>query len=168
MKLIGIGGISRSGKTILANKLKQQLERKGLHVTVLHQDSYTQPLDTIPKVGDQVDWECPESLDFEGFYDAILQSKEYDVVIVEGFLLYLDPRITQLISVKINLEITKKEFFARKKQDNRWGKIPIWYFEHIWNSFQKNSKNMNLQNCIFLHSSPSLDYTSVLEAIDFD
>ena len=47
--IIGIGGVSRSGKTSLAILIKNILEKKGESVIILSQDNYVFPDSKIPK-----------------------------------------------------------------------------------------------------------------------
>ena len=63
--VIGIGGVSRAGKTALAKRLAKHFRKEGLSTDILHQDEFVYPDEEIPKVRDKVDWEHPGSIDFE-------------------------------------------------------------------------------------------------------
>ena len=46
--IIGIGGVSRAGKSTLAEKLKVHLEKAGKSVDIFCQDEYVKPKISIP------------------------------------------------------------------------------------------------------------------------
>ncbi len=131
--VIGIGGISNAGKSGFARRLKSILSPK--KVTILCQDDYVFPKSQIPKIKDHVDWETPESINFQWLHEVLLMSIECnDVVILEGiFAFYFQPS-ANLFDYNILLTISRDEFIQRKNQDLRWGKEPSWYIEHIYNS----------------------------------
>lgn len=131
--VIGIGGISTAGKSKLANKLKEYYSDK--KVIVLCQDNYAMPTSQIPKINGHTNWEIPESLDFNRFYNLILEEKKSnDIVIAEGLFVFYEERLLKLFDKKIFITIGKETFLERKTIDLRWGKEPDWYMEHIWNS----------------------------------
>jgi nicotinamide/nicotinate riboside kinase len=135
--IIGIGGVSRSGKTTLALRKKAELEalHPGTKAHVIHQDDYVQPVERIPMIRDRTDWECPESMDFERLYAAITDARSrYDWVIAEGILIFYDPKVNALFDERITLHIDRDTFMARRAQETRWGPEPEWYLEHVWNS----------------------------------
>lgn len=132
--IIGIGGVSNSGKSSLAKKLKENL--KGFRVEIIGQDDYVFSETEIPKVKGHIDWEVPASINFPAFKKALLQkSKTADIVIAEGLMVFYDEELTKSFDLSIFLEMSKKEFVERKKKDLRWGREPDWYIGHIWNSF---------------------------------
>jgi uridine kinase len=55
--------------------------------------------------GTQVqNWDCPEAMDMEAFYLELQRLKQScQRVILDGFLIYVDPRILALIDIKITL-----------------------------------------------------------------
>ena len=135
--VIGIGGVSRAGKTTLAHAIA---ERFGHEAKILHQDDFIPPEEEIPQIQYQgvtkTDWECPASLDFAAFEQAILAAKaEHSVVLAEGLLVFWDPHIWRHFDYAIMLSVPKSVFWARKKLDMRWGEEPDWYIEHIWQSY---------------------------------
>ncbi len=137
-KIIGIGGISRSGKSLLAWQLSLILTESGKRVKILDQDDFVFPESQIPIISEHIDWECPESIDFVKFEKAILLSKESaDVTIVEGLMVFWNPAVFRLFDHRIFIELPKEEFVERKQKDLRWGKEPDWYIQHIWDGFLK-------------------------------
>ena len=136
--LIGIGGPSRSGKSTLANLLLVYYRKMGKKAIVFHQDDFVFPETKIPKIKDRTDWESPQSIDHELLYEVVADFKNrFDVVIVDGFYVYIDPTLNAIFDVRLFLKISKKTFFLRKAKDTRWGYIPKWYYDHIWQAFQK-------------------------------
>ncbi len=136
--ITGIGGISRSGKSFLAQKFKELLEKEGHTVIVLDQDDYVFPEKEIPLIRDHINWEVPESIDWERFRGAAIEAeKMFDHVIVEGLMVFWNPSILALYNKRIFIELSHDEFMHRKQSDLRWGKEPDWYVEHIWDSYIK-------------------------------
>ena len=79
--IIGIGGISNAGKSSLAEQIKSHYPDKS--VKILCQDNFAFPTHDIPKIKEHTNWEIPASIDFDRFYDKILEeSKKHDIVIV--------------------------------------------------------------------------------------
>ncbi len=125
---IGIGGVSRSGKTFLANMLGNSIHDS----IVIHQDTYIPNEADIPKIKTHTDWESPEAIDWISFraaiHSAILQGK---TTIVEGLFAFQNPSIAGLYNKSIFINISKQEFIHRKKKDLRWGKEPDWYIHQF-------------------------------------
>jgi uridine kinase len=135
-KIIGIGGVSCAGKSLLADKLSQRFRESGYRTCVLDQDDYVFPTAEIPLVRDHTDWECPESIDFKGFEEAIKDaSASYDIVIAAGLMVFWEPGIRKTFDYLVFIKITREEFRRRKRKDLRWGREPEWYIDHIWDSY---------------------------------
>ena len=152
--IIGIGGISNSGKSKLAEKIKNHYSDKS--VLVLCQDNFAVPTGKIPKINDHTDWEIPASIDFDRFYEKILEEiSHYDIVIDEGLFVFYEQRLNQLYDKMIYLSISEETFIKRKKKDLRWGKEPEWYIKHIWENhhlyFEKISKRKHMLILIQMH-----------------
>ncbi len=136
--IIGIGGLSRAGKTKLAKRLRKHFREQGRSALILHQDEFVFPENQIPKVRDRVDWEHPGSIDFHRFRQAILDAAlRFDVVIAEGLMAFYDAETKRLYDKCFFVEISKPTFLRRKAADKRWGEEPEWYVEHIWKSYLK-------------------------------
>ncbi|RLD36797.1 MAG: hypothetical protein DRI74_08385 [Bacteroidetes bacterium] len=149
-KVIGIGGVSRAGKTSLAQRISDWLPNQ--KVKILHQDDYVIPKSKMPLVRGQIDWENPDSLDFASFREEILKvQKEYDYIIAEGLMVYWNPEVYQLFDKSIFIEISKETFLNRKTLDFRWENEPDWYIEHIWNNhfvYGRTPENMRDVLCM--------------------
>ncbi|MCP4459816.1 MAG: AAA family ATPase [Cytophagales bacterium] len=134
--LIGIGGVSRSGKSVLAEKIKSHFDRK--KVLILSQDDFVNEEKNIPKVRDRTDWEHPDSIDIEGLLQTIDENKNsIDLLIVEGLLAFHFPKLDQRYDLRISVNISKKTFLSRRKKETRWGEEPTWFWEHVWDSYLK-------------------------------
>lgn len=160
--IIGIGGASRSGKTSLAILIKTILENNGQTAIVLGQDDYAFAEESvIPKIKHRVDWERPESIDFEWYKkDILTKQKEYQNVIAEGLFNFYDTDINALFEVKFFTQISKNTFLKRKKADTRWGIEPDWYIEHIWKSYLKYGRTIlddSFANVVVLSGETEFD-----------
>lgn len=143
--IVAIGGVSRAGKTTLARKIRDLFP--GKKVTVLCQDDFVKPVEQIPSVGDRIDWEHPDSIDHSAFRKAMMaESKENELVIVEGLLVFYDQETVKLFDRKILIEIDHETYLRRKKKDMRWGVEPDWYIQHIWDSYIRYGKPKDLSN----------------------
>jgi nicotinamide/nicotinate riboside kinase len=136
--IIGIGGPSRSGKSTLARLLVNHYRDSGKTAIVLYMDDFVFPTEVIPKVRDKVDWECPESINFDLLSEVLdFYKSKFEVVVVDGFLAFYDKNLSNKYDERIFVSVSKETFLTRKEQDLRWGDIPRWFFEHIWESYLK-------------------------------
>jgi nicotinamide/nicotinate riboside kinase len=131
---IGIGGVSRSGKTFLADLLRSSISDS----IVIHQDMYIPDKSEIPRIKNHIDWERPEAIDWISFRSAIdsaiISGK---TTIVEGLFAFQNPSIVEFYNKSIFIDLSKQEFIRRKRTDMRWGKEPEWYISHIWDGYMK-------------------------------
>lgn len=134
--IVGIGGVSRAGKTTLAKQVKKQFEQEGKTVDVFCQDEYVKPKFSIPKVQGFPDWERPSSIKWDTLNREI-QKSQADVKIVEGLFAFYPASLRSTYDLKIFIEIEKETFESRRSSDKRWDKEPEWYMEHIWRSYLK-------------------------------
>lgn len=133
--VIGIGGVSRSGKSFLASSLAERLSPDDC--IILSQDNFVFPEEKIPRIRDHVDWEVPESIDFDRLIRAVQSRSERAAwVIVEGLLAFWDPRLYELFDYRIFITLSKETFMIRKPTDLRWGAEPEWYVRYIWDCYQ--------------------------------
>ena len=136
MLIIGIGGLSRSGKSALAKQLQAYYIDLGKTVCLIHQDEFVRHVNTIPKINHRTDWEHPDSMDFEQQYKTVIENKNrFDIILLEGILVFYNEDLNSLFDCRILCEIDKANFIRRKRKDTRWGIEPDWYIEHIWESY---------------------------------
>ena len=164
--VIGIGGISNSGKSLLANKIAQHFSEQS--VKVLCQDDFAIPTPDIPKIKNHADWEIPDSINFDRFYNEILKvRKAFEIVIDEGLFVFYEERLNRLYDKMIYLSISKETFLERKRLDLRWGKEPEWYIEHIWNNHHKYFEKVSKRKEAFqLSGENPVDYQAVFDYLD--
>lgn len=133
---IGIGGLSRAGKTSLAYFIQSQLLPH--RSIIIHQDNYPNPERQIPRINELIDWEHPQSLnELEMLKDIHNAALVHSYIIIEGIFAFAYPQITKLYHCGFEVQIDKECFLERKNDDHRWGIEPHWYKNHIWDSHFK-------------------------------
>lgn len=136
--IIGIGGVSRAGKTTLSEKLKKRL--KGNSIKLFNQDDYVKKTG-LPIIKNHIDWEHPDSIDWKRLKKEVRAARATTAfVIVEGLFAFYDRDLARTYDHSVFVQIDKEVFFSRKSRDLRWGKEPAWFIRHIWNSYQKYGK----------------------------
>ena len=160
--IIGIGGMSRSGKTTLAHQIAT-VYTKGT-VAVLSLDDYAIPEKDIPKIRDMVDWEHPESIDFDRIYlDVYDANNQFDLVIAEGFLIYLHEPLRNLFDKKLCLTFSKKMFEQRRKEQYT---EPQWYLDHIWESYYRYQRRYEEECDLVLDGALPIDLEQILNIVN--
>ena len=135
--VIGVAGGSGSGKSTFTNRIKDYF---GDDVVVLYHDNYYRKQDGIPfEQRVTVNYDHPDSLETELLVEHLKQLKEgksiecpvYDytqhnrskevlkidpkpVILVEGILLLADPRVRDLLDIKIYVEADADERILRR------------------------------------------------------
>lgn len=134
--IIGIGGVSRAGKTTLANQITKWMP--STQTMVLRQDLFVLNTSDFPAIQNVPDWEVPQSLNLPVLLKAIHNAmKHNELVIVEGIFAFAFEEINSLYQGAIFIEIDEPVFRSRKVLDDRWGPEPEWYLNHIWQSYLK-------------------------------
>jgi len=142
-KLIGIGGVSRSGKSTLAKQIQGHFASR--KVLILSQDDFVKDEKEIPKIKDRTDWEHPDSIDLRSLLRTIDEvKKSHDLIIIEGLLAFYFPALDSLYAHRILLTISKETFLFRRQQETRWGPEPEWFWEHVWGSYLKYGQPSNI------------------------
>ncbi len=147
--VIGIGGISRSGKSTLRKTLKNKLNP----TAIFHIDEYI--ISPIKKWDNKIqseimDWEDPKCLDLDKFYRDFKNSKEKilnnsksdytgetEYIIAEGFLLYFRKDITDLIDIKFSFNIDK-ELCRERRRNTKDFPSDHYFDEYIWKGYHQN------------------------------
>lgn len=133
---IGIGGVSRSGKSTLASLLATYLSERYETVKIICQDDFVIDRNQMPTVDGRLDWDHPDSIDWQKLSNAIISAKKkYMLVIVEGILAFYKQEINSLYDLRLFLTIRKETFMERREQEKRWGKEEDWYLKHVWQSY---------------------------------
>lgn len=133
--VIGIGGISRAGKTSVTKFISKSFN---IH-KVVQIDMYL--IGPIKKFDESLndyieDWEDPLSYDLDKFYNDLKFEKEnYDgIIIAEGFLLYSKKEFVDLIDIKIWLDVDKETARERRINTKHYGS-DFYFNEYIWKGF---------------------------------
>jgi len=131
---LGIGGVSQSGKTTLAKKIRKKIGDRIVRIFEL--DQYTIDLNEMPRVHGKPDWEQPESYNFEQLRkDIELAEAVSDVIILEGIHAFYDPALTRKMDLKMVIKVPYEVFLERRQKETRWGEEPEWYYDHVWNMY---------------------------------
>lgn len=183
MLIIGICGASGSGKTTLANQIVESIGQK--HVGILSQDAYYRDRGHIKKLEDRFnyDFDHPQSIDFELFIShvqnlksglsidqpifllsSLLRKKEVikvkpkSFLIVEGHLIFSEPRLMNLINLKVFLD-TPIDICLLRRVNRQLNAPRILlnytvknYQNKIRNSYKKNIEVYKCQSDIILYN----------------
>ena len=130
--IIGICGVSQSGKSTLSKQLQHAFSTSS--VEVLELDEFVNPEESIPKIADRINWEDPASMNWTLVLDKIRKSKA-QIIIIEGIFSFHET-LLPMLSLKILVEVDEETFLKRRRNDKRWGEEPEWYLKHVWKSNQ--------------------------------
>ena len=166
MLLIGIAGGSGSGKTTVVREITQQLKE---NVVVIPQDSYYKDLGHLTEEEKRVhNFDHPDSIDFDllraqlkelrdgktveqpiysyitcGRSNETVTVKPADVIIVEGILIFSDPKLRKLMDIKIFVDADDDDRLMRVMARDivERGKTVEWVIER----YSQTVKPMYLQ-----------------------
>jgi len=150
---IGIGGVSRAGKTTLSNYIKSLYPKKSIFL--IEMDKFVKNEADIPKVRNHTDWEHPISVDFKRLKEALEKAlNTYDIVITEGILIFYSEELNPLFDKRIFINVPKTVFYKRRKEEKRWGAEPDWYLDYVWESYLKYGKLKDADsNTLYIHGT---------------
>eukprot|EP00933_Yihiella_yeosuensis_P011362 TRINITY_DN11861_c0_g2_i1.p1 TRINITY_DN11861_c0_g2~~TRINITY_DN11861_c0_g2_i1.p1 ORF type:complete len:188 (-),score=37.17 TRINITY_DN11861_c0_g2_i1:358-921(-) len=114
--VIGISGVSRSGKGWVSKGLIESIEAAGMKAIIVAQDNFWfRSCKVVVKGSSRSSQEEPECTDHKRFLKAIKDKlQSYDVVIAEGFQLLYSEEIASLLDHIFLIELDKDE--ARKRR----------------------------------------------------
>ncbi len=160
--LIGIGGVSRSGKSTLAKSILQAVPS----ANILCQDDFPSHESQIPTIRDRVDWEHPKSINWKNWFDAVEKSiSDFQLTIADGLFAFYQKELEDHMTFKVYLSIDKPKFIELKAQDQRWGNEPDWFIEHIWDSHFEYGLPHSDNNLIEIHNCSQFHHDMVIEKI---
>ncbi len=136
--LIGIAGPSASGKSTVC----EELQKKFKDTLLIHTDDYWCNPDHFPKKDGFKNWELPECLDFDTLHANLIALKQgktifgpqwiqgsypparkelkpANIILVEGFRLFYDPRIRKILDFKIYIDVPEDVILHRRIQRMR-------------------------------------------------
>lgn len=157
---LGIAGPSGAGKTTLARHLCSRHPQ----ITHVKLDAFFKNVSEFPYYRHWLNREVPDNLYWDEFYSALRQLRAgqpanfpiYDrekgvragyeqitpsaIVLVEGYLLFFDPRIRDLFDVRLYLNVSTQEQYRRKKI--RWPEMDDdYFFEVVVPTFEMHGKH---------------------------
>ena len=166
MLIIGIAGGSGSGKTTVVRSITEQLHE---NVVVIPQDSYYKDLGHLSEEEKRVhNFDHPDSIDFDLLRSQLKDLREgrsveqpiysyitcgrsadtvkinpADVIIVEGILVFTDPKLRKLMDIKIFVDADDDDRLMRVMARDivERGKTVDWVIER----YSKTVKPMYLQ-----------------------
>lgn len=159
--IIGIGGMSRAGKTHLARRIQSYfgIER----CAVVSMDAFVFDVDEIPKINGYPNWEIPESIDYRGLIAQVVKlASSFDYVVVEGLLIFHDEGLNALFDERVLLEVERPLFLERRVKEKRWGAESEAYLNIVWNEYQR-LRNVSLNRGVRLFNGNE----GVNEAFEF-
>ncbi|MFT6868053.1 MAG: nicotinamide/nicotinate riboside kinase [Cyclobacteriaceae bacterium] len=163
--IIGIGGVSRAGKTTLAENLKKAFVKKKKTVEIFCLDDFAKTQSALTIVDSVPDWERPSTIKWDRLISKVEKSSA-DIKIVEGLFTFYPASVRSIFSKKIFVEIDKVLFQARRYNDKRWDKEPEWYVDHVWKSYLKYGKSKGEDSeYIFLNGAKPIDINILVTQI---
>lgn len=165
--IIGIGGVSRAGKTTLSARLKKRI--KGKTIKILNQDDFVKKM-SLPMIKNHIDWEHPDSIDWKKLEKSIrINRDKYDLLIIEGIFAFFNKKIAKSYDHSFFVHIHQDLFFDRKNKDLRWGKEPKWFIQHIWKSYLRFGRlPENIQQVIWIDGSIKTPIEPLVKLIGVD
>jgi len=140
--IIGIAGISRSGKTTLSKQLAEYYKiEKILHMDdfLIHKGIIKEDKNWPEPIKDWEDSACYDLDKFKQTIEDIKKSKNINnkIIVVEGFLLYLRKDISDLVDCKIYLEVDK-EIARERRKSSKYYHSDYYFDDYIWKVFHES------------------------------
>lgn len=134
--IIAIGGCTCSGKTTLCSLIEERMSHLRCHS--LHLDDFY----FLNVADDQ--WEEPSSLDFDSFFEKIethRRSGLFDLLLIEGFLIFHDVRIRRIADISIFLFVDREESRHRRSlRDPFVLANPLYFEQMIWPKYLQHNQ----------------------------
>ncbi|KAJ6247786.1 hypothetical protein M0813_18421 [Anaeramoeba flamelloides] len=134
--VVGISGATRSGKTSLLMGLQE------LYLSNVMLGDHYFSLEKIVELKNN--WDHPEAIDHDLFLKEAKEkyqqakNENCDFLIIEGFMLFWDDRMLDLLDIKIWLEIDRETCYTRRMKTKR---VSENYFnEKLWPNYVEYNK----------------------------
>lgn len=162
-KIIGISGCTNGGKTTLSKRLQKEFKNS----TYLTQDDFYHPRDSnhltyIPEL-DSFNFDVISAIDTEKFLlklTELIDSEKYEYIFLDGFILFEDERIYNLLDYKYFLLLDKDECLRRRANRNYKSiDTPNYFEECVWVEFLKYKEKCQqyYKDIIFLNGLDTPD-----------
>ena len=155
-KLIGISGCTNGGKTTLCSSLRNELSN-AYHIS---QDDYYYPREQLEYLHelDSYNFDVISAINMQQFKQDILKlckSEKYDYILIDGFLIYEDQELVDILDKKYFLLLDKEECLRRRNSRNyKTVDTPNYFEKCVWIEFSKyKQKCQNIEQIIFLEGS---------------
>lgn len=177
--VIGISGATCSGKSTLANRIRDNFPGS----IMVRQDDYFLPLNDPRHIRIQelnhLNWDLITSLDMQRMHSdviKILQSREKDaagskktVLILDGFLLFRHKDITDLCDRKYFLTLTKEQCWERRKiRTYDPPDVPGYFDKVVWPEYVKYKNEVTQKNEDITFIDGSKDMEEIYEIVSQD
>ncbi len=143
-KLIGISGCTNSGKSTLCKFLKNEFNNS----ICLNQDDYYRERneDNLEYVSeaDSFNFDVITAIDMDRFKKDIIKLRDsgiYDFIFIDGFLIYADRELVDLLDIKYFILLNKEE--SRRRRESRQYKTidtPNYFEKCVWVEYSKYLK----------------------------
>ena len=162
-KLVGLSGCTNGGKTTLAKRLLKEFKNSAY----LSQDDFY-----FPRDGKHLSYISElESFNFDVItainmdklrqeLEKLVDSGKYDFIFLDGFLLYDDEKLYNMLDYKYFLFLTKEECLRRRQSRNyKTIDTPNYFDKCVWIEFLKyKQKCENIYNdIIYLNGYNNLE-----------
>ncbi|CAF1207945.1 unnamed protein product [Didymodactylos carnosus] len=165
--VIGLGGVTGSGKTTMCRELSKYLSTKYNNVQVIDLDSYSRDVDDPKHIHLQEfnhqDWESLTSLHIGRFISDIkssINNSSDSIMIIEGFLIYNIDELKSIFNLPYYFTLNFDECRKRRFQRIYVPPDPPDYFDkHVWPSYliaKKQALNQ-IENLIEIDSTQPFD-----------
>jgi nicotinamide/nicotinate riboside kinase len=162
-KLIGISGCTNGGKTTLSKRLQKEFPNS----THLSQDDFYYPRDSkhytyIPEL-ESFNFDVISVINMEKFYQELkklILSEKYEFIFLDGFLLYEDEKIYNLLDKKYFLSLDKEECIRRRASRNyKTIDTPNYFEKCVWVEFLKYKQKCQskYKDIIYLNGHDTAD-----------
>jgi uridine kinase len=151
--IVGISGPSCAGKSTLVDELQHRFPNS----RIVHLDDFWHDPATFPPVRHHLfrnftNWELPQNLNFQllhkvlrrlqkgwrAFWRAI--SFERPIIFVEGFLLFHDAKIREMMDLKVYLDIPDETVVQRRMERKRFEfeGMELYYREVVLDEYRRH------------------------------
>lgn len=162
-KLIGISGCTNGGKTTLSKKLQKALKTS----TYLTQDDFYFPRDSdhlefIDELN-SFNFDVINAIDMDKFHAELknaIDSEKYEYIFLDGFILYEDEKLYNMLDKRYFLFLNKEECLRRRLSRNyKTIDTPNYFDKCVWPEFLKYKQKctMIFENINYIDGSRSIE-----------